>query len=202
MTRAYQSWLAGGVGLALAAGIYAQWSRPLATPPTGTRSVSRSTRGLPGEPPAPVTKRSDRPLPAAGANALELPPPVISPHPPGSAANRDWLAARIAELDALAWFDDPESLHRILAELRNPLPEIRTAALAATRAFGSREAIPYLERISIETPEAAEQKALTELVEYLKIPTLREHLDSQAAGPAGETAAPPAAPATDDSGPR
>ncbi len=109
------------------------------------------------------------------ANTLpELPPPTELPNPPGSPSNAGWADARLAELEKLAWYDDVGSLKKILAELRSPLPEIRHAALAATRAFGSRDAVPYLEQIAIGTSDPEEHKALTEAISYLNLPTFLE----------------------------
>jgi hypothetical protein len=129
--------------------------------------------------------KTHRRLPSINWGGLpELPPPVDSPYPPAAAESEEWIAGRVAELDRLAWFDDSESLHKILSELRNPLPEIRAAALAATLAFSSRESIPYLEAIARETRDPQEQKALTDAIEHLKLPTLIEELESQPTQPA------------------
>jgi HEAT repeats len=104
----------------------------------------------------------------------EIPAPSALPNPLGSPDNQDWIEKRITALDQLAWRDDPESLGKILAELRNSVPEIRAAALAATRAFDSRDAIPYLDELSRDSKDPLEQKALTDLIEHLKLPTLLE----------------------------
>ena len=110
----------------------------------------------------------------------ELPAPITSPHPPESPENQEWIAKRITELEALAWFEDSGSLGKIVAELRNPQPEIRAAALEATREFGSRDAIPYLEAISRTADDLLEQRAIADLVEFLKLPTLLEISDYDA----------------------
>ena len=109
----------------------------------------------------------------------KLPEPTKSPHSPGSAEDTEWTSAHIAAIHELEWFDDTESLRKILAELRSPIAEIRTAALDATRAFGSREAIPHLATRAAETGDPLEQKALNELIEYLKLPTVVEQLDQE-----------------------
>jgi hypothetical protein len=107
-----------------------------------------------------------------------LPAPVPSPHPPGSLADGDWTSARIVAIHELGCFDDAASLQKILAELRNPLPQIRAAALDATRAFGSRDAIPHLAVRAAETGEPLEQMELLDLIEHLKLPTVVEQLDA------------------------
>jgi len=106
-----------------------------------------------------------------------LPLPERPPQTPGSAGNEDWIDTKTETLENLTWQDDSESMRKILAELRSPLPEIRTAALQATREFGSRDAIPYLRAIADDTVDFQEQKNLADLIEYLEIPTLSESLD-------------------------
>ena len=165
-------WYACGVGFLLLAGavVYLRTEPPgnqkLPTPPSTIRksAVSAASRE-----PAP-----HRLPPQALQKLPELPAPIVSPNPPGSAADQEWIEKRIDELDDLAWFDDRESLGKILTELRNPLPEIRAAALKATRDFGSRDAIPYLEAISQDSADPLEKKAIEDLIEHLKIPTLLE----------------------------
>ena len=109
----------------------------------------------------------------------KLPEPTKSPHSPGSAEDTEWTNVHIAAIHELEWFDDSESLRKILAELRSPVADIRTAALEATRAFGSREAIPHLATRAAETGDPLEQRALNELIEYLKLPTVVEQLDQE-----------------------
>jgi HEAT repeats len=112
--------------------------------------------------------------PPTGDVLPDLPPPAEPPNPPGSPDNAGWTADRLAELEKLAWFDDAGSLEKILAELRSPLPEIRAAALAATRAFGSRDAVPYLEQIANGTSDPEERKAVADAISYLNLPTFLE----------------------------
>lgn len=163
-------WYACGAGVLLLAGVVVR----LRTEPPGNTN-------LPAPPPrkssAPTDTResaSRRPPSPALRKLPDPPAPMVAPAPPGSAANQEWIEQRTDELDDLAWFDDPESLGKILAELRNPLPEIRAAALKATRDFGSRDAIPYLEAVSRDSKDPLEQKALRDLIEHLNLPTLLE----------------------------
>ncbi len=170
-------WLAGGIAALVLAGILIH-----------QRTRSDRNQGEAGGPvPKPeISGRTGERVPMPRRNAAapslsrlpDLPPAIQSPHPIGSPENQDWITKRIDELAALAWEDDPESLGKILAELRNPLPEIRTAALEAIRNFDSRDAIPYLEAIARDTADPLEQKNLTDTVERLRLPTLVEHLDS------------------------
>ena len=166
------TWYTCGVTLLLLAGgvIYQQVEPPnrnstsTGSLPARKSSVSQDSRGM--------ATRAGRPQ--ALQKLPELPAPIVSPHSTGSDEDQEWIAKRIDELDALTWFDDFESLGKILTELRNPLPEIRAAALDATRDFGSRDAIPYLEAISSDSKEPLEQKAIQDLIEFLKLPTLLE----------------------------
>ncbi|MEO8616143.1 MAG: hypothetical protein ABI600_13445 [Luteolibacter sp.] len=124
-------------------------------------------------------------------NLPELPPPVESPYPQGASENEQWTVDRIAGLDRLSAADDSASLREILAELRNPLPEIRRAALSAVRAFSSRESIPYLELMLRETRDSADQQDLTDAIEYLQLPTMAESLERQSIPAPGGNQDPP-----------
>ncbi len=190
MKRSHGTFLTGAVILTTAILILArQAGTPAAKSLPGVISASEKTARLRE---GPVSKSPHRPLPTTRNNLPELPPAVESPFQTGSAGNEEWIATRTTELDRLAWFDDTDSLLKILAELRNPLPEIRTAALAATLAFSSRESIPYLEMIARETRDLHEQKAITDAVEHLKLPTMVEELERQENQPASPTeSAPP-----------
>jgi len=121
----------------------------------------------------PVGKKSARP-PSRNIqiSAVDIPAPAQPPHPAGDEQNLDWITQRISDLNELAWFEDEASLYQILGELRNPLPEIREAALEATKTFGSTAAIPTLAALAAETQDSAEQKAINEVIEYLKIPPM------------------------------
>lgn len=88
------------------------------------------------------------------------------------------IAAQISSLEELAWETDDDSLKTILASLESPQAEIRAAAVAAVRTFGSRDAIPYLQARSRNTSDPLEQNTLAETVEYLELPTLVEKIDS------------------------
>lgn len=154
-------------------------------PPPGPST--RKTESV-ATPPAPqrATPRPTLPkLPGLG-DLPELPQPERPPQTPGAAGNEQWIAAKTEALEDLAWEDDPESMGIILAELRSPLPEIRSAALQAIRDFGSRDAIPYLRAIARDSADLQEEKNLNELIEYLEIPTLLETLDEQQETPAAK----------------
>lgn len=173
MTRARGSLLAGIMILA-AAGVFFLKETGKApsgiTPPAAASPVSKTTE-------VPVVKLSQATPATPVAGLPALPRFVESPHPPGSEEDREWVTARVAALGDLAWLDDAGSLREILAELRNPTPEIRAAALNATKTFASRDAVPYLTALAAETGDTKEQKALNDLIEYLNLPTMLEQMD-------------------------
>lgn len=160
MTRSRGFLLAGAAVLAVAGGLFFRGSDRQALPPAAAPAAPE--REIP---------KSDRP---ANPSLPELPAPAEPPREVGSTANATWAAERITELEKLAWFDDAASLRKILAELYSPLPEVRAAALAATRAFGSRDAVPYLEQAANGTSDPNERKALADAIEYLQLPTVLE----------------------------
>ena len=180
---------AGGAALLIAIIFVSRGQGPAAASGEAVRRSSSSEKTVRN--PEEKIPRSARRAPAPLANLPSLPPPEESPHPPGSSESRQWLAGRTAELDRLSWFDDAESLGKILTELRNTQPEIREAALSATRAFGSRDAIPYLEAFAAESRDPKEQKALADVIEYLQLPTMVEQLEQPPEElPGGEADAP------------
>lgn len=180
MTRVHGLLLAGVISL-LAVAVFSV-SRPSGPPATDGPVPTASQKST--VPPArEITKPPRRSENPRWKDLPELPPPAVPAHAPGSAENQEWIAARIAELEDAAWFDDPESMRRILAELRSPLPEIRAAARAAITAFSSREAIPYLEMIASTAYEERDRQELAEVIEFLRLPTITEHLEQQGANP-------------------
>jgi hypothetical protein len=126
--------------------------------------------------PAPRAAATRRPPAKLLAADPSLPAPRLSPYPSGSEEHRAWLKDRGEALMDLSWNDDKESLDGILAELSNPDPEIRAAALAATLNFGSRDAIPRLEALALATDDTLERKKLQDAAAHLKLPTLTEML--------------------------
>ena len=120
--------------------------------------------------PAPVERRAARPERPQGTRPM--PEPLAS----GDGDSTEPGAA-VKKLEELAWFDDPDSLTAILAELENPDPRVRGAALAAVRQFGSRDAIPRLQVLAAATRDPVEKKALEDAVAYLELPTMLEEID-------------------------
>ena len=158
--------LAAGILVLLAAG-YLPWGvKRLSSPP-------REENAAPAPPRAAAMARPPTRLLAADSS---LPAPQLSPHPSGSEEHRTWVKDRGEALMDISWNDDKESLDGILAELSNPDPEIRSAALEATLNFSSRDAIPRLETVALAVDDPLERKKLQDAAEYLKLPTLSEML--------------------------
>lgn len=115
------------------------------------------------------------PSPSGGVGSRPL------PRPTAPVADARSTAERVASLENLAWEDDADSLKAILAELESPKAEVRAAALAATRSFGSRDAVSKLREISARTRDSVERTALEETADYLELPSVSER-----AGAGGE----------------
>ena len=179
MKQAYGSLIAG---LAVAVAVVVVLFRPSDPRPSVDSAVGAKSRVGWAETSDHPPRKLPRPAADAPRSRLAgLPAPVESPYLAGSAENEDWIEARTAELDDLAWFEDAESLGKIQAELLNPLPEIRAAALAAIVSFGSRDSIPILEAVAGRTRDSLEQKALGDAIEHLKLPTVIEELERPSA---------------------
>lgn len=162
--------LASGVSALILAGVLSQrHSEPANTTIPPTDEIPRNH-----PPTSPQVKKSPPVRNTNQPELSELTAPIEAPYLQGSPEIQDWVVIRVAALNTLAWQNDLISLKKILTELRNPLPEIRAGALEATRNFGSRDAIPYLQAIANDSKEPQEKVALYELIEHLKLPTLLE----------------------------
>ncbi|HVM46561.1 MAG TPA: hypothetical protein VMU04_00970 [Candidatus Acidoferrum sp.] len=125
--------------------------------------------------------------PANEARGSEVSQPVSQPEgqakPATGGSGADSYAAtvakRVSELAILAMNDDGGSLGIILSELDNPEPQIRSAALQATIQFGSRDAIPYLQREAARTDDLPTRQALLGAAEYLNLPSATEIYESR-----------------------
>lgn len=85
----------------------------------------------------------------------------------------------ISRLENLAWQDDRESLQSILKALDSPERDIRWAAIAAARSFGSGDAIPALRAHAARSTEAEEARELAETADFLELPALTEASNGQ-----------------------
>jgi hypothetical protein len=179
MTRIHRTSLAGVVALLVAAVFLV--SRQSKSPVADRRETAAVGKNE-SQPAREIPRPARREAGSRWGSLPELPPAVLSPYPPGSVENQNWITGRIAALDDAAWLDDPESMRRILAEMHNPQPEIRAAARAAITAFGSGDAVPYLEMTATTTHDETERQELVKVVEFLKLPTITEYLEGQEQG--------------------
>ena len=170
-------WRVAGAALVILTAGLIWWKSGTPNPANSEQSPPPSLSPTPAKAPRRDVPRNLTPRQPRLADLPVLPAPEAPPHPPGSPENDPWIQQRIDALDALAWEDDPESLRKILAELRGPLPEIRAAALKATLDFDDPAAIPFLRAISRDTVDPLEQRAIDELIETLELPSLIETLE-------------------------
>jgi len=124
---------------------------------------------------------SDESLPFSSSRQSSLTESVAVPAPGEIAATLSappnpeaYIQQRVDELLGLGLENDPASLDKLLNELTNPESQIRVAALEAVVQFGSRDAVPRLEEISLQTQDAHERAAIAEAIEFLKLPSLSE----------------------------
>jgi type IV secretory pathway VirB10-like protein len=142
-------------------------------------SSDRSTRILDPQPTtAGPTQASDSVAAAKSPPVAESPvaAPKDGTQPVASSeeAHKAYVEQRSAQLMEMAMNDDRASLDSILSELGNRDPEIRKAALDATIQFGSRDAIPKLADAASQTDDPNEKTAITDAIEFLKLPSLTE----------------------------
>jgi hypothetical protein len=128
--------------------------------------------------------------PGTATSGAALGPAALDPE---AAVNQ-----RLEELGRLALMNDTASRDTLLLELHNPDWRIRAEALEALVQFGDRSVIPQLEEMAAQTQDPLEKQAIQEAVQYLKLPSLTEHLAEKRARQAGLTnaAAPSRQPAT------
>jgi HEAT repeat protein len=136
-----------------------------ARPPAVEQPVASDDTAPPAALP-PILKRvvQDRPkegLPARPASPVSL---IGSDHD-------KYVLERKAQLVDLGMSDNPANLKSILAEMENPEPEIRRAALSATVQFGSKDAIPVLQNEMSYATDPQEKVDIQKAIEFLQLPT-------------------------------
>lgn len=82
------------------------------------------------------------------------------------------IDSEVERLQQLAMNDDPASLKAILADLRSPEKEIRSAATDAAVNFGSQDAIPDLKAAANATDDIPEKIALLDAAQFLSLPSV------------------------------
>jgi type IV secretory pathway VirB10-like protein len=132
-------------------------------------------------PAAETASQPDVPKMAATSNAETIarnPPvavaPAVADTNEDTSAHDAYLQARLDKLTQLQANDDPESLHEILGELTNSEKVIRMAAVQSAIQFGSRDAIPVLTNLAVQTSDPREKKALLDAADFLELPSWTE----------------------------
>jgi hypothetical protein len=137
---------------------------------------------------APLAPSSPAPKPAVSASPAIVRPQAGPEQPRGATDSPEymaWLRENQSRLMELSAHDDPESLQAILTELTSPDPHIRKTALTATRQFGGRDAIPYLQALAERTDDAREKVKILDTIGFLKMPSLTEFRQAQVKAAAG-----------------
>jgi len=89
-------------------------------------------------------------------------------------AREEYIQQRIEELGDLSSQRDPISRDKILAELQNPLKEIREAALQASIELNDRSVVPRLQEIAELAQDPREKARLLDAIDYINLPSLTE----------------------------
>jgi len=105
-----------------------------------------------------------------------LPPclPRADPAELTGEAREEYIQQRIEELGDLSSQRDPISRDKILAELQNPLKEIREAALQASIELNDRSVVPRLQEIAELAQDPREKARLLDAIDYINLPSLTE----------------------------
>jgi aminopeptidase N len=172
------------LGAGVAVGLVLLLRQP-APVPTDNQSVEQAAAIEPATsanetvlPPAAKAKRTElsptntAALAGIGAETSEQTP---------EARQEAYKSEMLVKLADLGMNDDTDSLNTILDELTNRDPEIRAAALEASKQFGSRDAIAKLMDAATQTDDPQERVALYEAIEFLKLPSLTEVMQQQQA---------------------
>jgi HEAT repeat protein len=157
-----------------------------------TRISEQPTVASAAQPGNTVTAEKVQPVSQAAAVS---PKSVTQPAQPATEeAHQAFVEKRGAELMDMAMTDERTNLDTILSEISNRDPEIRKAALEASIQFGSRDAIPKLTDAISQTDDPNEKAALTDAIEFLKLPSLTEIRAQSSAQPNRNSAATAAKP--------
>jgi HEAT repeat protein len=176
------------LGAGVAVGLVFLLRQP-ASVPTDNQSVEQAAATEPAAsanetviPPAAKAKQAElSSTNAAAPTGIGTETPDETPE----ARQEAYKSEMLVKLADLGMNDDSDSLNSILNELGNRDPEIRLAALEATKQFGSRDAIPKLMDAASQTDDSQERAAIYEAIEFLKLPSLTEVMQQNAAQPAG-----------------
>lgn len=173
--------------LILAPAIYFRFAPATPAPvqaPPATEDVAANSQ--PVTPPVSHHPRSI--VPANNGEGVTAPGEDTSSAPNAEEAMQD----RMAQLTQLGASDDPNDLHTLVASLNDKQPEIRKTALDAIVQFGSKDAIPALEKEMQWTEDPQEKVDIINAIKYLQLPSFQEFSANLAAGTANQSSEQPA----------
>jgi hypothetical protein len=133
----------------------------------------------PSPAPAPAVTENSTPAANAGSSILNriahrqsdqgLPERSQAPDPT-KMDHATYVQQRKADLMEMGASSDPAALKTILSELENNDAEIRGAALDSTLQFGSRDAIPDLQREYNWSTDPQEKVNIQKAIDFLQLP--------------------------------
>jgi cytoskeletal protein RodZ len=145
------------------------------TPATPTAAVDSAPKTAPVES-APDVKTTVAKVLAApepvSTDGTSAPTNTVVATPSTTALTAEEREAVIAQLQDWQANDDKQSLNNIVAQLASPDQKVRTAAIEATKQFGSADAIPSLKEAAARTGNEADKAALLEAITFLGLPSL------------------------------
>ena len=159
------------VALCVAAILYA--TRPAAQP---ARQAAEFT-------PQPGTI-SPEPEPAAPPAVAKEPVFEQAADPAGTETEAvDTENPRVADVYRMVMRRDASAREALLAELTNPDPTVRRAALDGIIQLGDRSMIPRLREIEAATEDTTEKAEILEAINYIELPSWTEYLAQRGALP-------------------
>ncbi|MEO7300900.1 MAG: HEAT repeat domain-containing protein [Verrucomicrobiota bacterium] len=138
-----------------------------------TRSAQASTNPLTESQPSPPLKKT-----VLSKKSYNVHAPTSNPLF-GQPVQTESVEESIQKLEILGSTDDGRAFEEILAELRNPNPNVRQAALDALIQFGNRDAIATLNEVAAQTEDAREKVNILDVIDFLNLPTAKETRDAQ-----------------------
>ena len=136
------------------------------SPPPAVEAVASddSTNAVPSGFP-PILKRASKGAQDQGAGVAEQ-----ENNDDPAMTHEEQVTKRKSDLYELGMSQDPAALKSILAEMHNPDPDIRKAALTATLDLGSPDAIPALQNELAWATDLQEKLDIQKAIEFLQLP--------------------------------
>ena len=123
-------------------------------------------RTQPAASPNPAAANNNIPIVAAPASTPVTPPPALTDQQ---------IKDRCEELGYIAMRGDAAARNTILAELRNPVFDIRKSALSAAIQLNDRSIVPGMRAVVDATTNLEEKVDLLKAIDYINLPSLTEY---------------------------